>query len=198
MPAVARDRWLADVIDRLESRAYPLTKLTLSFARPGRKVVALVSFRRPVFPSTPTQDEATLECSCDELRLRCGAHTLSLNDAAHRLSIMKQHFAGIHSRLRRHLGRSGRRRTLRVALLKAGTFENWAEGPLHQLSREVVGWCQEHEVGCLRVKVASTGDLPWARLIGLIQYKAEEAGIRIMTSDSQKVAAEASNSPRQV
>ena len=181
MPALARDRWLADIVDRLESSAYPLTKLTLSFERPGRKVIALVSYRKPISRCDPAQNEATLECSCEECRLRCGNYALSLNDAIHRLSAMKQHFGGIHSRLRRHLGRSGRRRTLRLALLKEGTFENWAQGPLHQLSREIVEWCQEHEVGLLRVKIASAGNLPWARPLGLIQYKADEAGVRMLS-----------------
>jgi len=187
MPPLKRDRWLSDVLGKLESESYRMTKLIVVFERPGRKVAALVTYCKPVDASAPSTGEAMFECTNQDCRLRCGGHALSLNDAIHRLSVMKQHFAGIHTRLRRHLGKRGRRHAFRQALLRTGTFEQWAQGPIHQLSRQIVDWCREHEVGVLRWNVEQTSaELPWARLEAFVTYKAEDANIQVLSVASNE------------
>lgn len=179
MPALRRDEWLSDVLKKIEAGAYPLTKLTLQFRRPGRKIIALLSYRLPITESSPGCMKAMLEYACGELRLSSRDHTISLNDNIHRLTEMKLHFAHIHSRLRTHLGKPGRSRALRRALVKAGTFERWAEGPLHQLSSEIIEWCRRYKSGTLQWNIKNPKpDLPWARLASLLQYKAKDAGIQ--------------------
>jgi hypothetical protein len=204
MPALRRDRWLSDVLGRLESASYRLTRLAVVFERPGRKVAAFVSYCKPVGTSVRATNEAMFECANQDCRLRCGEHALSLNDAIHRLTVMKEHFAGIHSRLRRHLGKRGRRHAFRQALLKAGTFEQWAQGPIHQLSRQIVDWCREHNVGELRWNVEqASAELPWARLEAFVIYKAEDANIRVLNvasneADISKVLANRMMPPSQL
>jgi hypothetical protein len=189
MPALRRDPWLAGVVEKIESGVYPLTRLTFEFKRPGRKVLALLTYKRSIAESEPKYNEATLEWVDGECRLRSDGSMLSLNDAIHRLSAMKLHFMDVHRRLRRDLGKPGRYRTLRRALLKAGTFERWAEGPLHQLSRKIVDWCSSHQVGVLRWDIhRSSVDLPWARLESLVQYKGEDLGIRIVRPHCESTA----------
>lgn len=181
MPALRRDPWLAGIIEKIETGTFPLTRLTLEFKRPGRKVIALLAYRRSLVESQPKSNEATLEYAGGECRLRSDGSVLSLNDAIHRLSAMKLHFTDVHRRLRRDLGKPGRYRTLRRALLKAGTFERWAEGPLHQLSRRIVDWCGSHQVGVLRWEIHKASlELPWTRLENLVQYKGDDLGIRIL------------------
>jgi hypothetical protein len=183
MPAVRRDQWLADLLGKIERREYPLTRLILAFKRPGRGIVALISYRKPIVEDAPGRHEATLWCSSGECRLLSQERSYSLNDSVHRLAAMKLHFTSIHARLRRDLGKRGRRRVLRQALLRAGSFERWAEGPLHQMSREIIDWCREQQVGSLRWTVEGpAGELPWSRLAALVRYKGEEAGIRLVAA----------------
>ena len=180
MPAVERDLWLSKVVNNLEAGNYRLTRLALVFERPGRKVVAFVSYSKSMEAPTLSGGEAVLECSSNDCHVRTGDQRLTLNDAIHRLAVMKAHFAGIHTRLRKHLGKPGRRRTLRISLLKAGSFEEWAQGPMHQLSHQIVEWSLKHQVTVLRVIIREPTQLPWARLEALISYKAEEAGIQMI------------------
>ncbi len=180
-----RDRWLGDIVEKLEAGTYRLTKLTFAFQRPGRKVTAIVSFVRPAASSSHGCKEAAFEYSNGHCRLYCDGTAISFDDAVHRMSVMKQHFAGIHSRLRKDLGKKGRMRVLRRAFLKAGNFDDWARGPLHQLSHHIVEWCRRNDVGVIRWTVDQTGDLPWARLAGFVQYKAEEAGIAFFVTGTE-------------
>ncbi len=180
MPALDRDVWLSQEVAKLEAGSHRLTRLALVFERPGRKVVAFVSYSKSIDEPAVSGGEAVLECSQSDCRLRSGDRTLALNDAVHRLTTMKEHFAGIHARLRKHLGMSGRRRTLRNSLLKAGSFEDWAQGPLHQLSRQIVDWSRKHEATVLRLCIERSAQLPCAHLETLIEYKAEEVGIRVI------------------
>ena len=179
MAAIRRDHWLSDLVSGLESGALPIVKLTILFERPGRKLIALLAYHKVPSDRSKSGVRATLDCSNGNCLIRCSSDSLVLNDVLYRLYTMKEHFAQIHSRLRRHLNKTGRRRTLRLALLKAGTFENWAQGPLHELSRQIVTWCKDHGVGQLELNIAFSGDLPWTRLATLIRYKADDAGITV-------------------
>jgi hypothetical protein len=175
MPALRRDEWLSDVLRKIEADTYPLTKLALQCRRPGRKIIALLSYRLPVTESSSGCMKAMLEYVCGELRLPSREHTISLNDSIHRLAEMKSHFAHIHSSLRTHLGKPGSTRALRKGLVKAGTFERWAEGPLHQLSSEIIESCRRYKSGTLLWNIKEPKpDLPRARLASLLQYKAQD------------------------
>jgi hypothetical protein len=195
MPALKRDVYLAGCLDNLCRGDTKLTKATVQFERPGRKIYVRLSYRKPAgggrtsptsarggfhpphTASAPDPLPAALEYKDGELWLRAGGRALSLNDAVYRLQHMKAHFAGIRHRLSRCLNKRGRRQTYRKALLKAGTFERWAEGPLHQLSHTIIRWCQEQGATALQWKVKAEGDLPWDRLQNLIAYKAQEASL---------------------
>jgi len=119
------------------------------------------------------------------LWLRAHGRALSITDRVYHLRTMKLHYAGIHARLQRSLGKRGRRQDHRRALLRAGSFERWSEGPLHQLAHMIVAWCGQGRVATLVWSVAEDGTLPWDRLASLVTYKAQDAGIAV----SQIVAA---------
>jgi hypothetical protein len=75
---------------------------------------------------------------------------------------------------------NGLRGTVCGQLLKAESFEEWAHGPLHQLSRQIVDWSRKYGATVLRLSMKHTAQLPWADLEALIEYKAEELGIRVI------------------
>lgn len=212
MPAPKRDAWLAATLDALARGEFEITKGTLQFERPGRKLYIRITYVRstggtlspashdagtrgalqaphPVSgaPGTFAVVEYRPEPEPGLLFVRCDGRTLSLHDAVYRLSQMKTHFAGIHARLRRCLGKRGRRRDHRRALVQAGSFERWAEGPLHQLSRQIVDWATEQraigvhwtiETPNVQKPSNSLERLPWYRLKEFVTYKAADAGLR--------------------
>jgi hypothetical protein len=181
MPALRKDRWLADLLATLHAGDWPITKATIQFERPGRKVFARLTYERPVPTAETREGQATLgPVEADgALWLRANGRTLSLSDRVYHLRTMKDHYAGILARLRRDLGKRGRRQDHRRAVLRAGTFERWSEGPLHVLSRMIVDWCVRERIATLVWAIGEDGSLPWDRLSRLVCYKAQEAGLAV-------------------
>ena len=142
-------------------------------------------------PETPGAQQATLVYRDDngELWLRANGRSLSLTQQITRLTRMKTDFKAIHSRLWRGLGKQRRWHDMRRALVKAGTFEEWSEGPLHQMTAEIVRWCAVQNCGRLFFAVPQ-GDLPWHRVAQLLTYKCQEAGIEFTQTkpDSEQKA----------
>ncbi len=184
-PGLRKNPYLSNIVEALWTGRWTVTKATVQFERPGRKVYVRLHYRKPTAATREEGPTATLAWTVGvegaerpgELWLRCEGRALSLNDTVTRLSRMKTHFAGIHARLRRDLGKRGRRRVHRLALLKAGSFEQWAGGPLHQVAHEIVRWALEQRAGALTMHLPNDGALPWHRLALLVVAKAEEQGL---------------------
>lgn len=180
MPALRRDPWLADRLARLAAGTDPITKATVVFERPGRAVFVLLSYARDDSHISSGGDHATLGPLTDDGQLwvrSAAGRARSFTDQVYRLRAMKTHYAGVHDRLRMSLGKTRRYHDLRRSLRRAGSYETWAQGPLHELSHHVVAWCQREGVGSLEWGVAEDGSLPWDRLAGMLKYKCVDAGI---------------------
>ncbi|HXE79317.1 MAG TPA: hypothetical protein VNK41_01070, partial [Vicinamibacterales bacterium] len=152
-----RDDYLRPVLDGLASGALRLLKVTMRFERPGRKVFALLTYAsaipRGLGAGTGVATLGPLEAD-GTLWLRfASGPPLNLTPWIHRLVHMKEHFSGIHRRLRARTRRSGpgHRQAYRAALVKAGSFEPWAQGELHRLSALIVGEIRRREHGSLAI-----------------------------------------------
>ncbi len=179
------------LLQKLLAGQYPLTKASVVFERPGRKVSLFVAYAKLLNPNAPPQAreaEVVVLSDCTT-RLQAQGQVLTLTDRIYRLIHMKQHFERIHARLRASLGKAGRRRDLRRSLRRAGNFETWAQGPLHVLSAQIVAWCQSHSVTILRWHLdPGAPSLPWAKLQEFVKYKGEEIGL--VSEPEQQAAAE--------
>lgn len=191
--------YVTPVLDGLASRQLRLLKVSFQFERAGKKVFALLAYEKTIRVPTPGQRQGTLGPLEEDgsLWLRLvgeDGRPLNYNYTAvvHRLAHMKQHFAGIHRRLKRRIRRSGPgwRRDYRLALVKAGSFSEWAEGVLHQVSREIVERCRRAGVGYLAIGPLTDQDLPMAQLQMLLDYKAAEAGIILGPFDPAETSTE--------
>jgi hypothetical protein len=181
MPAVARDKYMGDVLDKIASGEWPIKRIALVFKRQSAKVKAQLSYLRPAVVVEPHSQVSVLALEADGQRLviRCNGRELHLTDHLHRLRSMKDHFAGIHDRLRMSLGKARRWHEMRRALVRAGNFETWSVSPLHELSARIIVWCVEQDAGCLKWAIDG-GDLPWHRLREQCKYKGAEAGVVIV------------------
>lgn len=187
MPAVRKARWLREPMNAMADGKIVPTKGTLIFQRPGRKLALRVSYEKAPQPvGEPTVLVADLRLDDEEaLRLSCGGRSLSLGCYVYRVRSLKEHYSGIVKRLSRDLGVRGRRRTYRLALLKAGSFEKAAEGPLHALSRMITDWCRNEKAGVLIWSMVEDGTFPWDRLAAMIRYKCQDAGISFIERSSE-------------
>ncbi len=185
-PALAKDPYLARLLEKLWKGAdgHSITKATLVFERPGRKLFLLLSYSKPIVQVDPAKVICSIEWNEERgLFLRCEGREISLNDHIHRLVTMKRNFESIHKRLKHDLAKARRFHPYRRALVKSGTFTNWARGPLHELSKKVVDWALMQKAGNIEWHVPPMKDAqrenqaPWQRLAQLIEYKARDAGI---------------------
>jgi hypothetical protein len=181
MPALKRDRYLRELLDKLAAEEWKIGKGTIMFRRPGRRVFLLVAYNKPEGEAVAGSEIATCEISADGLVLRnTGGHRIAFGDRLHHMLNMKANFSGIHNRLRRDLNKRGTRYEHRRALLKAGNFEAWAQGPLHELSRKMVEWCRAEHVGEFRwILDHDAPDLPWHRLEQMVKYKGAEFSLQV-------------------
>jgi hypothetical protein len=115
-----------------------------------------------------------------------------MNDRITRMVTMKKNFAGIHKRLKHDLAKARRFHEYRRALTKAGNFDTWVQGPLHELTRRMVDWAQIQGAGNVEWRVAIPDDVPlndrapWSRIQAEVAYKAEEAGMAFTVAKPPK------------
>jgi hypothetical protein len=185
-PALAKDPYLARLLGKLwrKEDGHAITKATLVFERPGRKIFLLLSYSKPVVQVDSKKVVCTVEWNEERgLHLRCEGREISLNDHIHRLRVMKRNFEGIHKRLKHDLAKARRFHAYRGALVKAGTFTTWSRGPLHDLSKKVVDWAVLQKAGNIEWRVPPMKDAarddqaPWQRIAQLVEYKARDAGV---------------------
>jgi hypothetical protein len=180
MKGVAKDWFLSDLLNKFRSQQYKVVKGTLCFKRPGRDIELLLTYQKPVMTLAHGNRRAFLRVNqYDELWLDCEGRHLSLTHWIAKLRHMKKHFANIHARLRRSLKRHARHQ----ALTKCGGYEDWAHGVIHQLTAEIIGWCQKQ--GCRDIYVAfpkkrqDEEDIAWAGIAEMLKYKCEDNGMPI-------------------
>lgn len=187
-----QDEWMAPIIDGIAAGDVRMVKVSLIFERPGRKVFALLTIQKPITVPAAGSRRATLGPleSDGSLWLRMdGPDGRPINrpytDRIMRIVAMKEHFAGIHRRLKHRARRHdrGTRAQYRRALIKAGSFGAWLPGVLHQWSRDIVAACRDAGTGELAIGPLTFQDLPMAMLIEQIKYKASEAGMIVVPFD---------------
>lgn len=185
-PALQRDPYLKGLLDKLCAKAdgHEITKASIVFERPGRKVFILLSYSKPAIESDPDKTTCGVEWRMDRgLFLRCNGREISLNDRITRMVTMKKNFSGIHKRLKHDLAKARRMHEYRKALVKAGNFDTWVQGPLHELTRRIVDWAKQQGAGNVEWRVAIPADVPlnerapWSRIQAEVAYKSEEAGL---------------------
>jgi hypothetical protein len=181
----------------LDRDLYLMKKVSVIFERPGRKVFIFLSYaKKRDLDGAATGWKA--ELACDEAYwLSCNGHRLSLGHYFHHLINMKQSFEGLYKRLSIDLAKAGKRSAFRRQLLKSGSYEEYALGRLHQLSRHIVNWCVAEGANAFSMSVSEIAGkapdgtivrLPWTRLFEMLRYKFDEAGVRDVTIDNQSAA----------
>ncbi len=178
-----KDAFIREALELVWSGSTPPGVVTLRFDRQRRKLTALISYSRPAVDAGDEPRSAVLG-PVDErghlfLRVDNG-ETVDFSDPVRILREKKEHFAGLVQRLRHGAGRKGRKGRYyqyRRKLEEVGSFAEWSDGVIHQLSRAVITKCRDHHVGRLAVDDSNGGDLPWDRLKQRLQYKAEDMGI---------------------
>jgi hypothetical protein len=180
MPAIEKDWYIADTLAKLQSGEYRVSKASIKFKRPGRKVFVLLSYEKALIIKPPAERKAHLKVNeYGELWLKHEDKALSLTHTVERLKTMKRNFRGIHARLRRALKGKPRNK----ALLKVGSYEAWSGGVIHQLTAEIISWCQTQQCGNLLIffpKVSAEErqhTIAWAEIASTLKYKCEEHSI---------------------
>jgi len=186
------DSYIEPVINGLAAGDIRLLKVSFIFERPGRKVFALLAYEKYIEIPAPGKRSATLGPleKDGSLWLR---FELPPQEAQHfnytghisRLLAMKDHWGGIHDRIKRRMRRSGRgwKHDYRSSLTKAGSFSAWAHGFIHEWSADIVNRCRHAGVGYLRIAPIKHNDLPMAELEEKLKYKCQEAGIIMASFD---------------
>lgn len=168
-------------------------QVTIRFDRMRKKLDVKVSVRVPREQAEEGEAIKTAALGpLDEygqLRLRFdGGSTSPPFPQVEQMRRMKDHMDGIKKRIQRTIGRGkGRRRTKRD-LLARQSFEQWAAGPVHQLSRAIIDMCRKVGVATLVVTDFSDGDLPWSTLKFQLAYKGEEVGIHVVETEESTPA----------
>jgi len=176
MPALKRDTMLRELLDKFCAGELRVSKASIIFERPGRKIFCLLSYAKPK-PEMVGGETAVLRWNeSGELWLACNQRGLNLTEYFYRLWHKKIHFAGIQRRLRSCLGKSGKRRTLRRILLQQ-SYEEWADGPIKQLAAKIASWSREQDSGTILLTVPKDGEIPWARIISAIKNRCEADGL---------------------
>jgi len=186
------DDYVMPVLDAIACGKTRMLKVSFVFERPGRKVFALLCYERIVEVRSfgekhatlgPLEADGTLWLRMDPEHRAPILHNYT--DRVMRLIKMKENFSGIHRRIRSKKRRSGKghRQVYRRALLRAGAFSQWALGPLHEWSHDVIERCKRNGVGHLAIGGLTHEGLPMFALEGQIKYKAEEAGIELSRFD---------------
>lgn len=180
MPSLKKDPLRRQLLDAFLTEPERMRKASVIFHRPGRKISLFVAYTKAL-PADPGQREgiATVHCLGDgECWIWAHGNRLTLTDRIYRMVHMKEHFGRIHARLRFALGRKGRWHVMKKKLAAVSNFESWVQGPLHQLSHEIVAWADQQRVAEIKWQIDDTApELPWYALQQMVQYKAAERGI---------------------
>lgn len=185
--ALRTDWYLADTLAKLQTEEYAIKRIAVVIGRRG-DLFFHIAYSKSLLPTNQgTETAALIFNETGELWLNSGTRRLNLTHRVHRLRHMKLHFAGIQSRLKRSLGRSGDRQRLRRALLKRQTYAQWSEGPIGQLAAEVMRWCLRFQVGTLNVTLPRDGFVAWHEILQRLQNCAEECGIVIVQIENEEL-----------
>lgn len=187
--AVKKRHDLRELLDRFAAGETKVSKATIRFDRPGRKITLLLSYAVQPAEIEPGSRIAEL-VPLEDPFVACEGRRLSIAAEIYRLRLMRDHFAAIQSRIRRALGRRGSWHRMRQILAAHGNYSQWAEGPLHQLSRKIVNWCLEQEAGVLNWRLAGDGTWPADRLASAVAYKCRDAGIKFVKKETETDDAE--------
>lgn len=179
MPAVEREPYLMNILKRIETKEWPLKRIAFIFKRNSGKVKVQLSYVRSKTEIAPGSQDAFLALENDALVLRCNGRELHLTDHLHRLRTMKANLGSIHQRIQASLGKARRYHRMRQTLNKTRNFEEWSQGPIHELSHTIIQWCQKQKAGKLTFAIEGF-DLPWFKLAQQCKYKGQEAGITLV------------------
>lgn len=180
MPAIKRETYLISTLDNIAAGKWKLKRINILFKRTSAKVKAQLIYVREKTKAAELHGThtAVLALQDNRLVLRCNGRELHLTDHLYRLRTMKDNFAKIHNRIRMSLGKARRWHRMRQQFAKTGNFEEWSKTPLHNLSKQIINWCQFQNVGILEWTIEG-GDLPWHMLKQQCAYKGNEVGIVI-------------------
>lgn len=189
MPAVQRDDYLKKLIDKLASEVYPITKATVVFERPGRKVFLMISYSKSIVCREGIQEGriATVQLDCDGLiYVSSEGQVLTLGNETHQIRSKKEHFEGIQRRLKACLGQRGSYDRMRQVMKNTQSFSDWAQGPIHNMSRRIVNWCSSRGVSLIVWNIPDESGLPSHQIYTQCQYKCEEAGISVRSQTQEE------------
>lgn len=180
--AVRKDRYLSTLLTHIASGSYRCSKVTLQLDPRHRKLFALCAYDRPVPAPRSSQATATLGPLEPDgsLLLRSAQQTRDYTREVWAIRSKKAHYEGLLRRFRRTVGRGpGWRQIYRRNL--PDTYEQWADGKLHQLSAAMVAWLHREQVARLTIRPLGDGDWPAHRLTTMLTYKCEQCGITVDT-----------------
>lgn len=186
-PALHKDRYLSNLLMRMASGEYRCSKVTVQIDVRRRKLYALCAYDRPVPSRASGRRTATLGPLEPDgsLLLRSARTTRDFSREVYEIQSKKEHFEGIVRRFRRTLGHGPRWRQVYRRNLPP-SYQQWADGKLHQLSAAMIAWLVQESVGHLTIRPLGDGDWPAHRLESMLTYKAQHAGIVVDVTDEAK------------
>jgi hypothetical protein len=184
-----KDLYIRSAVAAIWGRKWTPGIVTIRFDRMRRKIDVMVAVTLPTEETEARENTAVLGPMDEhgQLWMRTDdGKNYDFSDRVRHMAHQKEHFQGIQRRIRATAGHGPKRRRVKRDLLARQSFQDWVEGPLHQLSAAVIAACVESGVGRLTVMGLSDGDLPWAGLMFQLKYKGEDAGIEV--SDVEEAA----------
>lgn len=186
--ALKKDHYLASTLDKLAAGVNPITKASVVFERPGRKVFVVLSYSKDIAVAEPSEGRIA-KVLLDEhqsIYVSSEGQELTFGYETHHLRNMKENFAQIHARIRNGLGRRRRYDRMRQVLKNHGNFESWSEGPVHQLTAKIVEWCSRRNVSQIVWAIPDDSGLPSHKLMAQVTYKGQEAGISVYSQTQEE------------
>jgi hypothetical protein len=178
-----KDWYIRSAVAAIWGKRWTPGMVTIRFDRMRHTVDAQVSVRIPPDSEVEAGEGHAVLGPLDEhgqLWLRTDAgDNYDFSDSVYRMGHQKQHFQGIQKRIRATAGHGPKRRRVKRDLLAKQSFQDWVQGPLHQLSAAIIGACQKSGVGLLTVMGLSDGDIPWHELVHQLGYKGQDAGVEV-------------------
>lgn len=191
-----RDEWQAPILNRMVSWETPIAKAQVQIKK--HTIILRLTYA-VVLPPLPTMGKRIAilgptridEQELLHLDLRTEQQRKDYSSKINYMSRLKDEWDKIRRRAKMQIGwRHGQARLKREAIARFSLPDKEASC-LHAWTREIVDWCASQGVGTIRVVEIATGDWPADRFTFMLNYKAEEKGIRVEEGSDLKPEASA-------
>lgn len=174
--------WKLPMLKAMGAWEIPIAKGVISIKKDRGKMLLRLTY--PVSLDLPKMGDrvATLSAIAGDKRMLLRTETQT-RDYTHKLADIfqkKESWDLIRRRVAAQIGRHRGAARAKRRKFANDSFDDWSSTFLHQWTRDIVEWCKTQGVGHLSVAGIVGGDWPAYKFLSMLQYKAEEAGMKFV------------------